>query len=173
MIRLAELLEDKKYREWFLAKPRVMPGAGTTPWRVWVQKEVDGRWGKKDFPSYNDAFRFLKPRLHTDHNHALASRAVAYGPPIRYVKLNRRGKPVIDEKTGKQRTAKMLWLPTLPPMEPNHTWCPYCRRPTVFGYFAKHHSFPEELRNDIMKRERRCTICGAGESFIYNLGALN
>jgi hypothetical protein len=173
MITLSELLQDKKFKEYFLDAPRSMPGAGPLPWRVWAQREVDGSWGKKDFPTYVEAFKFLKPKIGQWHNAALASRAVAYGPPVVYAKLRRRGAPVIDEKTGKQKSIKKLWLPKLPTEEVFHDWCPYCRRPTVFGYFARHHSFASHMQNDIMKRERRCSICGAGESFVRHLGALN
>jgi hypothetical protein len=82
MITLSELLQDKKFKEYFLDAPRSMPGAGPLPWRVWAQREVDGSWGKKDFPTYVEAFKFLKPKIGQWHNAALASRAVAYGPRL-------------------------------------------------------------------------------------------
>lgn len=165
MLTLRELLTDKIYREFFITVPE-MPAnlhPSQTPWRVYVQKELHGRWARRDFNQYRDAFKFLKPLLKDAHDATIQSRGIAFSPPARVVKVKRNGQLLRDEK-GKVVLRRIVWQPILPEAEEPHRWCPYCRRPTVFGWFSKHHAFSSGFEFDLALQ--RCTICGASERLI-------
>jgi hypothetical protein len=173
MMTLRELLEDKVFKEFFTTIPEVQGymHPGRLPWRVYVQKERGGPWRKKDFRTYREAFLFLKPRLRDVYDATIQSRGTAFPPPAKVVKVVKRlpsGKkvPVRDEK-GKQQYRRIVWRPILPEMEEPHRWCPYCRRPTVFGWFSKHHAFPRGFEFDLSLQ--RCTICGASERLVAHV----
>lgn len=170
MITLPELLDDKRYREFFSRVPK----QGPTPmnWRIYVQRKSEGPWAKKDFASYADAFRRIAKELKEGrlHDGTIQSRGIAYAPPERIVRVTKNGRPVLvkDSKGNLvDKTAIVVWRPKLPADEEEHHWCTYCRRPTVFRWFAAHHT----LRNSpvtgcIDPTDRRCTICGGREEFI-------
>lgn len=170
MITLPELLEDKQYRKFFSTVPK--NGATRINWRIYIQRETEGRWLRKDFEKYPDAFRRLAKELKEGrlHDGTIQSRGIAYAPPQRIVKLTRGGRPAMVKGPGGklvQRTALVVWKPKLGPHDESHTWCPYCRRPVVFKWFANHHA----LRNSpvagcIDIGDRRCVICGGREEFI-------
>lgn len=167
MIRLQELLEDERYRQYFCKVPR-SPNFhnGHKNWRVFVQREIDGPWAKRDFEKYAEAFRFTKKWLPKCHDAAIQSRARQYKPPMRFVALKKNGQPlfIIGSDGVKRRKTKMvLWQPRLLPEDEHHEWCPYCRRPTVRAWFSKHHNFPDGIRNN---GELRCVICGAPDGLI-------
>jgi hypothetical protein len=181
LITLLELLEDPKFREFFKTVPKtIKPKEGQMPWRLYVQREAQGPWAKKEFARYADAFRALTPYIRDGriHDGAIQSRNIAFGPPERIVRLTKGGKPLYAvDKDGKkllgpdgkpiQRTAVSLWKPKLPADEEEHIWCTYCRRPTVFRWFKTHHSLRRSVLDGLTDpSERRCTICGARESFI-------
>ena len=161
MMTIHELLEDKTYREWFL-KPPPMPVVykqiGAQPWRVYLQ--IDERWRKKDAGTYREAFGIFKDYKHLARDAAIVSKSVAFSPPHRMARI--RGKYVIDKRTGKkvQVTKLVVWSPKVPMDEAEmHTWCPYCRRPTVFKYFSRHHAFTG-FNTLNLNTTMRCTICG-------------
>lgn len=170
MITLPELLEDKVYRKFFTTPVRLPPQhpLAAPQWRVHVQRESDGRWGHKDFRKYSQAFKFLKPYLKTCHDATIQSRGIAYDPPTRWVRVTRGGKPILipDPHSGEMvpKIKKIDWIPKLPEGEDQHVWCPYCRRPTVFTWFSKHHAFGSSGTFD--PSLRRCTICGSSERLV-------
>lgn len=160
MITIHELLEDKTYKAFFLSKPlmpTVYAARGKLPWRLYVQLEADGRWSKKDLPSYSEAFKLFKKYRDDAHDAAIVSRPVAFAPPNRLVRV--RGQYLIGSDGVKRQVIKpVVWKPKLPGDEVIHEWCCYCRRPTIFRWFSRHHAFPKGETFDI--GARRCTICG-------------
>lgn len=159
MLTIHELLEDRQYKEFFLKQPQ-MPALyrqqQMTPWRVYIQRELDGPWAKKDLPSYTEAFKLFKRYKPDIHDAAICSRAIAFAPPHRLVRI--KGKYVEHRGKKVQVTKLVVWKPKLPSEESPHNWCTYCRRPTVFRYFSRHHAFGREMT--IAQEELRCTICG-------------
>lgn len=168
-IRFVELLEYPEFKTFLTTKPdipEVATAGGRKPWRVYVQREAHGKWAKKDFASYVEAFKFMKPHIKASHDVALHCRSVSYMPPGKWVKVVKGGKPVWltganDKPRRDPETGKRIQMRRLKPMQmpPGHEWCMYCRRPTIFTWFSKHHSFAR--RDLVMKMDvERCTICG-------------
>lgn len=166
MLTMPELIKDSTYRKFLLTKPatpvisrdpRVMK---TPPWVVYVQKEPHGRWGKKEFWKYSEAFNFLKRALKLGvHDAALHNRRIPTDPPARRVRI--KGKFVLDSSGNKvqlTREVEWTWKGLLEPEESEHHWCLYCRRPTVFGYYRKHKARQPGMPID--STIPRCCICG-------------
>jgi hypothetical protein len=180
LITLPELLEDPKYREFFKTVPKTLkPVPGQKPWRVLIQRKPGGPWAKKEYERYADAFRTIAAHIRADqlHDGAIQSRGIAFGPPQRVAKLTKGGRPVYHLKDGKrvigpdgkpiQKTVVVPWKPKLDAADEPHTWCTYCRRPTVFRWFRSHHALRTAgLQGLADITDRRCVICGARESFI-------
>lgn len=180
MITLPELLEDPRYRKFFQSPPKMLkPLPGQKPWRVLVQRRSGGPWAKKETETYADAFRIIRHTLRagTLHDGTIQSRSIAFGPPVRVVKVTKGGKPVWHRRDGKlvldadgqriQVTKSIEWKPTLDGLDDPHDWCTFCRRPTVFRWFRSHHALRAAGLQDIADpSNRRCTICGARESFV-------
>jgi len=167
VLTIHELLEDKQYKEFFLRKPD-MPAVyrqnpDCTPWRVYIQREVDGPWAKKDFHSYTEAFKLFKKYRPNIHDASITSRSVSFQPPYRMVRIKGKYREVVrkGKKELVQVTKLVVWAPKLPPEESPHRWCTYCRRPTVFRYFSRHHAFGRDMQ--ISQQDLRCTICGIRE----------
>jgi hypothetical protein len=161
VLTIHELLEDKAYKEFFLKAP-VMPTIyrqqQLLPWRVYIQRQIDGPWAKKDLPTYGQAFALFKRYRPDIHDAAIVSRAVAFPPPHRLVRI--KGVYVVNRRGIKTQKIKLVvWKPSLPAEEQAHHWCSYCRRPTVFAYFRIHHAFGKEVDFGA-DTVRRCTICG-------------
>lgn len=163
MITLPELLEDKAFRKFFERQPSIPVVKRTTPpYRIWVQKEPRGRWAKKDVGSYQSAVRWFDKNLELIYDGALAIPSTQTAPPKRLVRVSKDGKPVLvrnADGTKTQKIKEVLWVPRIPADERKHLWCPYCRRPTVFAWFSKHHNQPKVLQPEYS----RCTICGLRE----------
>jgi hypothetical protein len=173
LITLPELLEDPKYREFFLTVPKTtVPKPGHQPWRLLIQREAGGSWAKKEFEKYADAFRRLAPDLRGGrvHDAAIQSRGIAFAPPTRVARITKGGKPVYQVGAdGKrvQKTVIVRWKPRLDRDEEPHTWCTYCRRPTVFRWFKAHHLIRGTTLDGLVDPgSRRCTICGVREEFV-------
>lgn len=163
LLTIHELLQDKQYKEFFLrapAMPVVYRQQQMLPWRVYIQREVDGAWAKKDLPTYREAFALFRRYKPEIHDAAIMSRAVAFAPPHRLVRIRGQYREVVrkGKKEKVQVTKLVVWKPKLPQEESPHQWCTYCRRPTVFRYFSKHHAFGKNM--NITQDELRCMICG-------------
>lgn len=182
MLTIRDLLEDPVYREYHCRVPKT-PAAARDPrispqWRVFLQRSSDRRWLRKNFRSYAEAFRFLKTMLkevypeghpHAGqfvyHDGAINNRRIQFEPPTRFVRI--KGKFIKGSDGVKRQATKVVpWNPdklTAQAEEHYHPWCPYCRRPSVFRWFFKHHSItvldPTQLR---------CTICGASDRLTQN-----
>lgn len=163
---MSELVRDPLYKRYLQTKPELPPVMrskkmmSSPPWVVYVQKKTDGPWGKKEFWKYSEAFNFLKKALkHGVHDAALNCKRMGFEPPLRFARI--RGKYVVgSDGIRRQATKPVYW--TVPVAlqldQPDHYWCMYCRRPTVFKYFTSHKRL-KRVDNTV----RRCTICGASE----------
>lgn len=173
MIPIGELLEDKLFHKYFVTTPLMYPhqAARDDAWRLWVKKTPDSPWRRKDVKHYDAAVRFILRGVDegTVQNAVLQSRGVSYKPPVRrlIVRDPKTRQPVLitDGKTGevKRKIVERPWEidPTLIQEYGRHDWCFYCRRPTIFAYFAQHHAFkgtPLEPYYD--GAVRRCSVCG-------------
>lgn len=177
-MRMIDLMQTKAYKDFFRTKVALPPHlkrAGVKPWRVYVQREANGKWARKDFDSYaeaaNSLLRMLKDGVWDGTLHC---RTVSFKPPGRWVNLTKKGKPVWLKKNGEpvlrdgKKVRKQKFVPMT--MPPGHEWCPNCRRPTVFRWFRKHHAFVQredaEFKVVFDPSHLRCTICGLRESGI-------
>ena len=143
-LTMAQLLEDPLYAKWLSMIPKVTwVTYGNRPWRVWVQRERNGKWARRDFKSYKKAYVFLIDHLEKWHDAALHSKVVPMQPPV-----------VRDKTTKKKR----YHIPAFPGQNEHHQWCPHCRRPTIFASFSQHHAFNRTLKP--APNVRRCCICG-------------
>lgn len=134
-IQLRELLKDPQYRAWFSKVPKLTTVHHSSPWRLFLQKEEGGKWARADVPTYVKAYSAVKLRLSDYFDITIHSKPQAFKPPV-------------VEFAGKR-----IYLP----LPDDHTWCVYCRRPTVFAYFTKHPNMPKII---LAEYELRCGICG-------------
>lgn len=144
---MRQLLEDPIYRAWIRKIPtaRFFYPSGK-PWRLWVQRETGGGWAMQDFKSYAKAFNHMNRLLKQGvHDAALGCKGEEFKPPV-----------VKDKKVNKRR----YHIPAFPGQNAGHRWCGYCRRPTIFAYFKRHHALPGR---DITNYDRRCAVCGHRE----------
>lgn len=167
MIPMSELVKDPVYKKFLQTKPELPPivrskkRQQSPPWVVYVQREVEGPWGKKEFWKYSDAFQFLKKCLKLKvHDAAINCKRYPSNPPTRFVRI--KGKYVIgSDGVKRQATTVVAWKPKLLPEDPDHEWCRYCRRPTEFKYYRRHKALKGAFHVD--PSTRRCCICGASE----------
>lgn len=160
---MRDLLDDKRYKEYLLQKPKLPAVARdpslSPPWVIYVQMEADGRWRRKSFNTYREAFQFFKKLLPRAHDLAFNNKRIPQEPPTRLVRI--KGKYVMGSDGVKRQATKVVrWQPKLGPDEADHEWCMYCRRPTLFRFYSRHHA----LKNGgVDGTVRRCCICGASE----------
>lgn len=130
------LRESAIFREWVTRVPtlRVVQGPDAKPWRIYLQKQEGGKWGRADFATYDEVYTAVRLRLRKCYDMTIHSKSQQFAPP--------------RIKLGKNRH----WLP----MPPGHDWCELCRRPTVFSYFIRHPA----LRYAGTGEDLRCGICG-------------
>lgn len=161
MMTFQEQLEIyPQIRELLLTKPPAGPPAISPPWRVYVQKKEDGPWARKDFHTYKSAFDFFKLKRHVWRDVSITSKRQRFEPPGRVVRIVRGGQPVwVNTPTGKRRATRLV--PIKPP--PEHLWCMYCRRFTVFAWFTSHHAHRGEHALLMDPTARRCAVCGTRE----------
>lgn len=164
MIPMSELIKDPVYKE-FLQTPPLTPRLSrdpkrmkTPPWTVYVQKEAQGPWGKKEFWKYSEAFKFLRKALKLKVNDCtINNRRIGFSPPARRVRI--KGKFITgSDGVARQATKEVTWKPKLAPEDEDHHWCRYCRRPTVFKYFKSHKALKGVVIDTTIPR---CCICGA------------
>lgn len=161
---MSELIKVPTYRKFLETKPitprvsRDPNRASSPPWRVYVQREVDGKWGYKDFWKYSQAFKFFRAWLKKGaHDATINNKRVGFDPPQQLARI--KGKYVVgSDGQRRQATKYVTWkLPiSLQMDQPEHHWCKYCRRPTVFKIYSKHPRLGE-----VDPGLPRCCICGA------------
>jgi hypothetical protein len=163
---MSELVKDPAYRKYLQTKPKLPAVAKSRahrspPWVVYVQRRADGPWGKKEFWKYSEAFKFLAKALKLGvHDAAINCKRIGFEPPSRFVRI--KGKFVTGSDGERRQATKVVpWKPRLLPEDPDHEWCMYCRRPTIFNYYRRHKALKgvEYLDTTV----RRCCICGASE----------
>lgn len=172
-ITLRELLSDPIYRKWFSKVPtvRTMFPSGQ-PWQVFVQEDLDGRWKRAKFPSYAQAYKYIARNLNQFHDMALNCPGQAFHPPVLVSKEPVLKKFLVQLKGGKSKVVRRYvyersyWRPASLELLTSHQWCSYCRRPTVFAYFSRHHAVPA-----CVPYELRCTPCGVRRTFIKDYWA--
>lgn len=175
LITLPELLEDPIYKDYFLAVPKFR---GKKPkYRLYVQLKGQTQWRSRDYDKYSDAFNTLKKYLKANkvHDAAICCKSRPSLPPQRTVRL--KGKYRIDSQGKRvQVTARTAWKPKVDGADSDyHIWCGYCRRPTAFRYYSKHHALMKVMRTMgqplVNPSVRRCVICGSSEELV--MGRLN
>lgn len=162
MIPMSELIKDKTYKKFLMTQPLIPPllkdprMVPSPPWVVYVQKDMDGPWGKKEFWKYTDAFKFFRKWLKRGaHDLALNNKRYGYEPPNRFARI--KGKYVKgSDGVVRQATKSLPWRPKLEQGDAEHHWCKYCRRPTVFKFYSRHKRI-----GVVDQTVPRCCICGA------------
>lgn len=156
-IPMREFLKDPVFRKHFRTKPVLLPSSGPHPFWLYLQPKEGGPWKRAKLTSYNKGFDYVKTRLNDLYDFAICSRQRTYLPPVH--------RPVDEDgNPGKHRE---YWAN----YPRNHSWCPYCRRPTIFRAFEKHHALTEinkAMGLSLVPREPevRCTICGIREEAV-------
>lgn len=165
MIQMSELVRDANYKAFLDRVPDLPPIMAdkakmvSPPWVVYVQREAGGKWGSKQFWKYNKALKFFYRALELGvHDAALNCKRKGFPPPSRMVRI--KGKYMKVRGKMVQATKRTWWkMPVeLRIDQPEHLWCMYCRRPTVFKYFSRH-----KRLGSVDASVKRCTICGASE----------
>jgi hypothetical protein len=159
---MSELVKDPVYRKFLETQPKTpritrdKAMMQSPPWVVYIQREVDGSWGKKEFWKYSEAFKFMRAWLKRGaHDAAINNKRFGFDPPLRFARI--RGKYIVGSDGVKRQATKAIpWQPKLGPGDPEHHWCRFCRRPTVFKYFGKH-----KRLGRVDPTTPRCSICGA------------
>lgn len=170
MITLEELLQDEDYKKYFLTVPKLPPHyRGRLMWKLMILKEGETQWRVKKFPSYTEAFKALKKLRPNIKDGLINSPGLDWQPPAKrfrvkgqYTRVGRRKVPMVRV---------VAWKPQIPADLPNHHWCPYCRRPTVFDYFDVHPAMTVQrvgrgLGANVDPSLLRCGICAASEQLI-------
>lgn len=161
---MSELVKDPVYRRFLETKPdmprhaRDPKRAASPPWVVYVQLKADGAWRKKEFWKYSEAFNFMRRWLKKGaHDATINNKRIGYDPPMRFVRI--KNKFVVGSDGIRRQATKAVpwklradWLMD----QPEHHWCRYCRRPTVFKYYSKH-----KRLGQVDASVPRCCICGA------------
>lgn len=169
MITLRELLEDPQYKQYFLKVPHLPKHyrPEMKPWKLMILKRGESQWRTKRFESYSAAFNALKGLLKNPDNYdfVINCPSLDWQPPIRLAKV--KGK--VDAK-GQPIVRAVVWKPALDDIMPTHYWCPYCRRPTKFGYYTTHKAMTTarigHMGSGVDPTKLRCSICGASESLV-------
>lgn len=135
-ITLRELLQDPIFKAWTRKVPELVPTpASSPPWILYVR--MGSCWSSREYETYPLAFntmaKLLKHRTLDDG--AIHSKRQWFKPPI-----------------VRKEERRHYW-----PNPPGHLWCGYCRRPTVFACFSKHHAMNGKVFDPY---EPRCTTCG-------------
>jgi hypothetical protein len=172
LIPMSELIEGPVYRRFLQTPPKLPPISrdpdrmASPPWVVFVQREPEGPWGKKEFWKYKDAFKFLRKALKLKvHDATIHCKRVGFEPPHSFARV--RGKYVVDSKGVKRQATKLVyWKPSsaLLAEQPEHHWCMYCRRPVTLNYYRRHKAREGFLDSTVP----RCDICGGSVRIIIH-----
>lgn len=167
-ITLKRLLKDPIYRKWFSTKPA--QGAQGR-WRVWFKETPTSPWEEKEFPSWKKGFKFVQANINNFYDMALANPSHAYSPPVVIWKRTKNPKTEIITKHRRHYVPPVAEDADRMIDNHKHAWCPYCRRPTIFTYFRRHHSYYTRVNflgkpYDTNSQERICLICGVRLVFI-------
>lgn len=164
MIPMSELVKDPVYRKFLETKPelpRIMRSKkmmASPPWVVYIQREMDGSWGKKEFWKYSEAFHFMRGWMKKGaYDATINCKRLGFDPPMRRVRL--KGKYIVgSDGISRQATKLVPWkLPAKMALDQiDHHWCKYCRRPTIFKNFSRH-----KRMGNVDPTVPRCCICGA------------
>lgn len=149
LVPLREQLKDKTFRKWMVKVPTIRVVGNQQPWKVVVQRELEGGWGQKRFWTYPVAYDWVREHLKDFYDLTLHCQRQTFQPPV------------VVGSNGKLRYR----LPDLPSDDP-HYWCPYCRRMSEFKTFARHHNLPGIRLYD----DPRCVICGIRKKAIRRYG---
>jgi len=140
-VSMRELLEDELFRKWMVKVPPHALGR----WRVYVLR--DRGWQRGEIDSYHHAYRWMASLLRRED--------------VLDVAVNNPAFPTRQPARRTESGAVERWWPLSLAEDLRHRWCPYCRRPTVFAYFSRHHA----LRTTTVDvNERRCYVCGCSQS---------
>lgn len=160
LITIHELLDDEKFAKYFRMVP-VLPDHyyvdGVTPWRLMVNMRGEMGWRSKRFEAYDEALEALDKRMPRVANAAINCPGLNFMPPIRHARVRNKVHP----KTKKPLIVSRVWVPQLSGEMPQHHWCGYCRRPTIFGHKAMPPKMLGEFRLPASHVAYRCTLCGS------------
>jgi hypothetical protein len=173
MITLRDLLEDPQYKSYFLKVPKLPKHytPDSEPWKLMILKKGEDQWRTKRFGTYKDAFAAVKKLLKNPdiYDMVINCPGLDWQPPIRVFqakvkgKTNKDGSPLIV-------TRAEVWKPRITPEMSKHNWCPYCRRPTAFGYFEVHKAMTKarvgNMGANVDPSLLRCSICAASERVV-------
>ncbi|AVR56964.1 hypothetical protein PBI_TRISCUIT_92 [Microbacterium phage Triscuit] len=160
LISIHELLDDERYRKYFETAPELPEhyyNGGHEPWRLMVLIKGKPRWASKRYASYDEAAERLIELLPKITNGTVNNPALNFMPPIRHARVKNR----IDPKTKKPLIISRVWVPQLSGEMPQHHWCGYCRRPTIFAHKAMPAKDLGDFRLPASQIAYRCTLCGA------------
>jgi hypothetical protein len=165
LITIHELLRDPAYRKYFLSIP-VLPThykGENKPWRLFILKKGETTWRTRRLSTYNEAFHGLKRLLPIIDNAAINCPALGFMPPVRTVRIKGR----IDPKTKKPMLRTVVWKPQIESDMEDHSWCPHCRRPTIFRVSRLNVNRPgSKYKLPLGEALERCIICGVSEHIV-------
>lgn len=169
MITLQELLRDPQYREYFLKAPKLPPHytAKQLPWRLFIQKPEETAWRAKRFGTYREAFEGYRTLTKKGivANAAINCPALTFLPPLKTVRV--KGRFVTVRGKQKPLVKTIVWKPRIEADMADHSWCGYCRRPTIFKTLAVNiNRKGAAYTASIGEPEMRCTICSASARII-------
>lgn len=126
------LLRDPIYKKWMSKPPKLKVQGSTKPWKIFVLKKT-GKWATIEFDTYPQAFNWMAKHLKEYDDIVIHSKREMFKPPV-----------------VKYKGKKCYW-----PSPRGYRWCPYCRRPTQFKYFRRHHNL-----KTMAPWYKRCEVCG-------------
>lgn len=168
MITLDELLEDEDYKKFFITVPKLPPHyRGSEPWKLMILKEGEQQWRTKRFNTYTEAFKALKKLRPSIADGLINCPGLDWQPPIKRYRV--KGRTVRVGRKEVPMIRLVTWKPKIEADMPQHHWCPYCRRPTVFDYYTVHPAMTKQRTgsgSNVDPTLLRCGICAASEQLV-------